>query len=65
MQFTHDPITKLSTSLSKHTDNPDLDDLRAQLLKLRQEKFDRRKELIVGPRLHHSPLPPPPPAIKF
>ena len=44
-------ITKHVTNPPKPADNPDPDDLRAQLLKLSQEKFDRRKELIVGPRV--------------
>ena len=48
-------ITKHVTNPPKPADNPDPDDLRAQVLKLSQEKFDRRKELIVGPSqgLHH------------
>ena len=48
-------ITKPFVNLPRPADNPDPDDLRAQVLKLSQEKFDRRKELIVGPsqELHH------------
>ena len=42
-------ITKHVTNPPKPADNPDPDDLRAQVLKLSQEKFDRRKELIVSP----------------
>ena len=44
-------ITKPFVNLPKPGENPDPDDLRAQLLKLSQEKFDRRKELIVSPRV--------------